>query len=242
MKTFKNSPKLKKMLLMAGLSLALQADMPVVAMEEIIGSWQRSDKSIVEFRPDGKVYINDAQVGTWQKLADSSQFNVFINGKNNYYFKTRLSSYQRKLTMENSNGTGTETTLDRIDNGPTINPEVPNEKDAMELQFTQLETSIEDAYERLSKVVAEAAEARQRHEYARALGRVSAHLIKAQQKEAEARNIESAIKHQRRSLATLEDKLGKKARIVEPVSIQPGLPPGFYPPGNVPGMMFIPVQ
>jgi len=230
---------LKTTALLALVTLCLLPGSALAAVEEIIGSWRRADLSIVEFRPDGSVFSKDTQIGTWQKLKDSRQYTLRINGALGYYFKAWISEYQRKLTMQHSS-TGTKTTIDRVDDGPTANPDVPDEKEAMELEFADLETGIENAYERLSKVQAEAAEARQKHDYARAIGRISAWLPIAQQKEAEANNISAGIKTQKRRLAVLETKLGKKADIAEPAPVktnpvQPGFPPGVFPPGFPPG-------
>lgn len=231
---------LKTTVLLALATLCLLPGTSLAALEEIIGSWRRADNSIVEFRPDGSVFSKDTQIGTWQKLKDSRQYTLRINGAIGYYFKTWISEYQRKLTMQHSS-TGTKTTIDRVDDGPTANPDVPDEKGAMELEFTDLETGIENAYERLSKAQAEAAEARQKHEYARAIGRISGWIPIAQKKEAEANGIAAGIKTQKRRLAILESKLGKKADIAEPAPVksnpaQPGFPPGTFPPGFPPGM------
>jgi hypothetical protein len=242
MKTHVSTLKTAALLTLA--TLCFLASPALAAMEEVIGSWRRADNSIVEFRPDGSVFSKDTQIGTWQKLKDSRQYTLRINGAMGYYFKTWVSEYQRKLTMQHSS-TGTKTTIDRVDNGPTANPDVPDEKAAMELEFTDLEISIESAYERLSKVQAEAAEARQKHEYARAIGRISAWLPIAQKKEAEANNIAAGIKTQKRRLTILETKLGKKADIAEPAPVnsnpaQPGFPPGAFPPGTFPPGTFPP--
>ncbi len=228
----------KTTLLLALATLYLLPSPALAALEEVIGSWRRADNSIVEFRPDGRVFSKDTQIGTWQKLKDSRQYTLRINGAIGYYFKTWISEYQRKLTMQHSS-TGTKSTIDRVDDGPTVNPDVPDEKGAMELEFTDLEISLEKAYERLSKVQTEAAEARQKHVYARAIGRISAWLPIAQQKEAEANNIAAGIKTQKRRLTILETKLGKKADIAEPAQMnanpmQPGFPPGTFPPGTFP--------
>ena len=213
------------------------------AMEEIIGTWRRADNSLVEFRLEGGVFSKDVQIGFWQKLRDSQQYTLRINGAIGYYFKTRVTNYQRALTMEHSS-TGRQTTIDRVDDGPTVNPDVPDEHEAMELEFSDLEIGIENGLELLSKVEREAAEARQKHAYARAIGRISAWIPVAQKKEAEAKTIAAGIKTQKRRLAVLETKLGKKARIINPAPVvanpmQPGFqngvnPPGF-PPGFVPG-------
>ena len=212
---------------------------PAYAMEEIIGTWRRSDNSLVEFRPDGSVVADTGSVGRWEKLRDSAKYVLRFTGARDFYYVT-LGGYQRKLSMKlNSNGTGP--TIDRVDDGPTTNPDVPDERAAMELEFTDLENGIESSYARLAQVQAEAAEYRLKHEIARSLGKISGWIPLAQKKEAEAKGIEAGINGQKRRLAELETKLGKKARVSAPVPVntqpvQPGYPPGMVPPGYPPGV------
>lgn len=235
------------------LCLSLFSIHPAFAgLEEIIGTWKRADGSIVEFRPDGTIFTKDAQFGTWQKLRDSRQYVVRPASAVGYYFQTTLSGYQRKLSMRHS-GNGNGTTIDRIDNGPVQNPDVPNEQEAMELEFTDLENSIVSGSARAGQLYAEAAEARQKHEIARALGKISAWIPVAQKKEAEAKAVEAGVESAKRRLAALEKKLGKTSRVLQsppviqtptapgpggypPGMVPPGYPPGVFPPGFVPGM------
>lgn len=248
-------------LLVLLLSLLLLGTPAFAGLEEIIGTWKRADGSIVEFRPDGTIFTKDAQFGTWQKLRDSRQYVVRPASAAGYYFQTSLSGYQRKLTMRHS-GNGNGTTIDRIDNGPVQNPDVPNEQQAMELEFTDLENSIVSGSARAGQLYAEAAEARQKHEIARALGKISAWIPVAQKKEAEAKAVEAGVESAKNRLTALEAKLGKTSRILQsppviqmPAStvpgtyppgmvrpgyptgvVPPGYPPGVLPPGFVPGM------
>ncbi len=233
-------------------SLVLLATPAFAGLEEIIGTWKRADGSIVEFRPDGTIFTKDTQFGTWQKLRDSRQYVVRPASAVGYYFQTTLSGYQRKLSMRHS-GNGNGTTIDRIDNGPVQNPDVPNEQQAMELEFTDLENSIISGSARAGQLYAEAAEARQKHEIARALGKISAWTPVAQKKEAEAKAVEAGVESAKRRLAALEQKLGKTSRVLQsppviqmpanpgpatfpPGMVPPGYAPGIFPPGFVPGM------
>ena len=244
------------------LSLVLLASPASAALEEIIGTWKRADGSIVEFRPDSTIFTKDAQVGTWQKLRESRQYVVRMNGAVGYYFQTTLGSYQRKLTMRHS-GNGNGATIDRIDNGPVQNPDVPDERAAQELEFTDLENHIESLSARAAQLWAEAAEARQKHEIARALGKISGWIPVAQKKEQEAKAAEAGINGAKSRLAALEKVLGKTSRISQaspasqpvmpqapvgmlgaagfpPGMVPPGFPPGVFPPGFVPGTRFNP--
>ncbi|MBK8038453.1 MAG: hypothetical protein IPK22_15180 [Verrucomicrobiaceae bacterium] len=243
------------------LSFVFLASPASAALEEIIGTWKRADGSIVEFRPDGTIFTKDAQVGTWQKLRESRQYVVRMNGAVGYYFQTTLGSYQRKLTMRHS-GNGNGVTIDRIDNGPVQNPDVPDERAAQELEFTDLENRIESLSARVGQLYAEAAEARQKHEIARALGKISGWIPVAQKKEQEAKAAEAGLNAAKSRLAALEKVLGKTSRISQaspasqpgvpqvpvgmpgaggfpPGMVPPGVfPPGYYPPGFVPGRPF----
>lgn len=200
-----------RLLLLCLLVLATPAS---AALEEIIGTWWHSDGSISEFRPDGTIFKKEAQVGTWQKLRDSRQYVVRMTGAVGYHFQTTLSGYQRKLSMRHS-GNGNSTTIDRIDNGPVQNPDVPKERQAMKLEFTDLENSIVSNSARSRKLYAEAAEARQKHRIARNLGKISGWIPVAQKKEAEAKAVEAGVESDKRRLATLEKKLGKTSRILQ---------------------------
>jgi hypothetical protein len=234
------------------LSLVLLTSSASAALEEIIGTWKRADGSIVEFRPDSTIFTKDAQVGTWQKLRDSRQYVVRPASAVGYYFQTTLSGYQRKLSMRHS-GNGNGTTIDRIDNGPVQNPDVPDERAAQDLEFTDLENSIISGSARAGQLYAEAAEARQKHEIARALGKISAWTPVAQKKEAEAKAVEAGVESAKRRLAALEKTLGKTSRVLQsppviqmptspgtatfpPGMVPPGYAPGVFPPGFVPGM------
>lgn len=245
------------------LSLIFLATPASAALEEIIGTWKRADGSIVEFRPDGTIFTKDAQVGTWQKQRESRQYNVRMNGAVGYYYQTTLGSYQRKLSMRHSS-TGTSTALDRIDNGPVQNPDVPDERAAQELEFTDLENRVESLSASVSQLYAEAAEARQKHVIARSLGKISGWIPVAQKKEQEAKAAEAGLNAAKSRLAALEKVLGKTSRLSQtsptmpasipqapvgmpgangfpPGMVPPGVfPPGYFPPGFVPGTRFNP--
>ncbi len=227
---------------------------PVSAgLEEIIGTWKRADGSMVEFRPDGTIFTNDTQVGTWQKLRDSRQYTVRMNGAIGYHFQTSLGSYQRTLTLRHS-GNGHRSTVDRIDNGPVKNPDVPDEHEALEMEFTDLEKNIQSGSARAGQLFAEAAEARQKHEIARLMGRISAWIPVAQKKEAEAKAVQAGVDSAKGRLAKVAKTLGKTSSVLQspsamqppgstsgvatsipPGMVRPGYPPGSFPPGFVPG-------
>jgi hypothetical protein len=210
-------------------------------LEEIIGTWRRADGSMVEFRPDGTIFTHDAQVGTWQKLRDSRQYTVRMNGAIGYHFQTSLGGYQRTLTLRHS-GNGHSSTVDRIDDGPVKNPDVPDAHEALELEFTDLEKNIQSGSARAAQLFAEAAEARRKHEIARLMGKISAWIPVAQKKEAEAKAVQAGVDSAKRRLAEVEKKLGKTSRVLQSASVvQPvGPNPGVFTTGATsfrPGMV-----
>lgn len=207
-------------------------------MEEIVGTWLRPDKSFVEFRADGTVISRDMQVGSWQRLRDTKKYVVNMKGAIGYFFHTQVVTYQRKLRMKHSTN-GVETLMDRVDNGPTANPDVHTARSAMEAEFADLEGDWERAALQLQTQLAEAAEARLKHEAARSLGRTSSHLMTAQQHEAAAKNTEGRIRDITKRISALEPQLGKKARAPRLSAVPPpgsGFRPQGYPPGLVPGV------
>ncbi|MGV3658533.1 MAG: hypothetical protein ACO1TE_00060 [Prosthecobacter sp.] len=213
--------------------LLLVPSLVQAGMEEIVGTWRRPDKSFVEFRANGAVVTRDLQVGSWQRLRDTRKYVVNMKGALGYFFHTQVISYQRKLSMKHSTN-GVETVMDRLDSGPTTNPDVHTEHSAMEAEFADLEDDWQRTSLHLQTLLAEAAEARQKHEVARALGRISSHLVTAQQKEGAARGAEGHIRDIKKRLSILEPILGKKARpptlsAVPPPGPGPGFPPGFVP-------------
>lgn len=80
------------------------------------------------------------------------------------------------------------------------------------MEYKAALTGIEHTQLALERTSAEAAEARRDHETARALGRISSHLIKAKEKEAQVRSLESSLIGQRARIRELESKLGIKSK------------------------------
>lgn len=117
--------------------------------------------------------------------------------------------------------TGVSVILEHVDGGPTVNPDVPTEHQALEMEYDDTVTSIERTSAALSAALAAAAEARQRHVEARLMGRVSGWIPIAQKKEAEAKGLESSLNGQRASLRKLATKLGRPV----PQAAAPSPPP-----------------
>lgn len=200
---------------------------------DIVGTWRKSDQSLVEFKPDGSVMTGPAPIGRWERLRDSPKYVLRFSGASfrEFYYVT-TGRHKRQLTLELPSR-GIRTNLDRVDDGPTINPDAPDEREALEMDYTESVASIARTSEALGRAQAEAAEAWQKHYYARSIGRISGWIPIAQRKEAEAKGLESSLHHQRESLKKLAANLGKpippeaspNASLVPATQFQPGQPP-----------------
>lgn len=175
--------------------------------ESIIGTWRRADESLVEFRPDGSVTSGPTTIGRWERLRDSPRYVLRFTGALGYHDVTTI-RYHRQLDVK-APGTGKSIFLDRVDNGPTTNPDAPTEWAALEMEYTDATAALATTQERHSKAVAAAAEARQKHEIARAQGRVSGWIPIAQRYEGEAKWLEASMNTQAEKIKTLAAKLGK---------------------------------
>jgi len=93
----------------------------------IVGTWQRKDKSLVEFKEDGTVIITAtgkliAKWQGWPQPGTPSPSSRPVCGSRLAATKTWTHHhYQRKLTIEHP-GNGTETNLERVNKGPTGEP------------------------------------------------------------------------------------------------------------------------
>ncbi|WP_395739167.1 hypothetical protein [Prosthecobacter sp.] len=218
--------------------LILSSAAAKAATEDIVGTWRKPDQSLVEFKPDGSVTAESVPIARWERLSGSTRYVLRFNGANprSFYYVT-TGRYKRQLTLELPSN-GSRTSLDRVDAGPTVNPDVPDERAALEMEFDELVASIARTSDALGRALAEAAEAWQKHYYARSIGRISGWIPVAQKKEAEARGLEGSLKHQRESLGKLAAVLGKD---VPPQTNQAAMqnaaqngmqPPGFQPPSS----------
>lgn len=212
-------------------AMILLGSAAMAATPDIVGTWRKSDRSIVEFKPDGSVMTGTAPVGRWERLRDSPKYVLRFNGASTreFYYVT-TGRHKRQLTLELPS-IGTRTNLDRVDNGPTINPDAPDEREAMELEYTEALASIARTSEALGRAQAEAAEAWQKHYYARSIGRISGWIPIAQRKEAEAKGLESSLHQQRESLKKMAVNLGKPIPPEASASNSPA-PAGQFQPGQ----------
>lgn len=171
----------------------------------IVGTWQRKDKSLVEFKEDGTVIITAtgkliAKWQGWPQPGTPHLHLVQFAGEIGRY-KTWTHHYQRKLTIEHP-GNGTKTNLERVDKGPTENPDVPDLRSALKMEAKDIRSQITDLQLRLPQVQAEAAAKWQMHWSAKAIGRISTHNIKAQE-------LDNTAASMIRSIANLEERLSE---------------------------------
>ena len=177
--------------------------------DDIVGTWRKPDKSLVEFKTDGSVSTNAAPIGKWEHLRDSQKYVLRFNGASvrDFYYVT-TGKYKRQITLELPSN-GSRSKLDRVDEGPTVNPDVPDAHAALELEYQDAVASISRTAEALGRAQAEAAEAWQKHYHARSIGRISGWIPVARQKEAAAKGLEGSLISQRESLKKLAVTLGK---------------------------------
>lgn len=174
----------------------------------LVGTWRKKDKSWVEARANGEIIAKDKVIGRWQPWPQSGTPELFLVrfvgdvGK----YKTSLQHYQRRWVIEHP-GNGLETILERVDNGPTKNPDVPDEHTALRLEEKDLSAQVADLQLRLPKVQAEAAAKWQMHWSARAMGRISTHNIKAKELDAAAESMARALIDLQARLVEVQRKL-----------------------------------
>lgn len=157
-------------------------------MDPIVGTWRKSDNAAIEIKPDGAVYFEGQAVGSWMRktlggAVQDRQYYLRWNGDVRLY-SARLESHDRRLTATSAKGASGSG--ERIYNGPTINPDVPDEQTARELDV---------AAERVA------------HQLARLAGKISAHLAVATKKEMDAANLAGSIAATRARLTVPQTRL-----------------------------------
>ena len=161
----------------------------------LVGTWRKKDKSLVELKSDGTITTDGKSVAKWQAWPQPGTPHLFLVrfASDIAKYKTWVEHYQRRLVVEHP-GNGKRTILERVDNGPTRNPDVPDERTALGMEVKDIEGSIADLQNRLPKVQAEAADLGRQHWAARAIGRISTHNIRAQALDASAGSMAASIR------------------------------------------------
>ncbi len=191
-----------------GWIIAILTASPALLMaetEEIVGTWRRADMSIVEFKTDGIVATEAGNVGKWERLGHSAKYLLRFTGAKDQYFVT-VGSYKRLLTMEQQ-FSSIRTTLERVDNGPTQNFDVPDQKGALEMEKTDLQTEIDRISVDLPFARQEATQLWRDYEVSRALRRATGLQVQAKEKDAQIRSMEHRLTQLRRRIEAVNVKL-----------------------------------
>ncbi len=185
---------LRRVLMLALLSLSWEA----AALDEIVGTWEKSDSTLLEFKADGSIFQHNALIGRWMR--DKTPVMKLIGAKNSSTIQ--LQNHQRTMTVwQTSSGVGA--TLKRRDDGPTFNPDVPDQRAAQKLERVDLQAEIEGMILRLERVKKEAADLWREYHEARDQGRSTSRQVKARQKDSEASGLERSLVEKRKRIELL---------------------------------------
>lgn len=200
--------------------LAATAVSASAQIDPIVGTWRKSNNSAIEIKPDGAVYADGQAVGSWMKkttggAVQDRQYYLRWNGDVRLY-SARLESHDRRLTATTAKGASGS--VERIYNGPTVNPDVPDEQSArkldaadelagLQMEMARLEAQIESLSAQRDALLRGAAAEREAHQLARLTGRISAHLAVATKKEMDAANLAGGIAAARARLTMVRARL-----------------------------------
>lgn len=172
---------------------------------DVVGTWQYSDKVQLEITPDGSVLSNSKAAGKWTQRDNKAEYFMVLNDRSEHI--ATLDKYKRILrTASRARGVGTS--MARIDNGPTKNPDAPDQATAWKMECSDLESDIKSMEVKREAAKAEAADMWQRHSAARAAGRISTWNIEAQKAESQASSLQRSIEMSRIRLVELRSELG----------------------------------
>lgn len=187
--------------------LIASASSAVAGVADIVGTWAYSESVQLEFKPDGTILSNSREAGTWSQREKISEYMIVLNDGSRHV--ASLDKYKRNLTAE-SRARGVKKYMSRIDNGPTVNSDVPNERDAWGMECSDLDETIRQAQAGTQSARRQAGELWAKHRKARAIGRISSWNIEAERADARARNLERLVTSSHARLAELKSKLAIK--------------------------------
>ena len=173
---------------------------------DVVGTWKYSDTIQLELRPDGTVLSNAKPAGKWTRRDKITEYYVVLNDRSAYI--ATLDKYKRILTTE-GRARGEKKSMARIDDGPTKNLNVPDQRTAWKMEGSDMETEIKAMELRCEAAKRDAADKWQKHSEARANGRISSWNIEAERAERQASWLEKSITEFRVRLAELKSKLGE---------------------------------
>jgi len=161
-----------------------------LTLDEVVGTWKKTDGTLLEFAPDGVIHSSGSPIGKWERLPDSKQPIIRMNGVPGYSF-LQLAANKRTIMVKQF-GSSSTSTLERKYDGPTINPDVPAERAAYQMEKAEIESLINQSNERLRTARREAYEEWNNYNLAR-LRRRSASRQTALNKDAEVKKLESSL-------------------------------------------------
>lgn len=183
--------------------------------DPIVGTWKRSNNVTFEIKPDGTISVDGAAIGSWSRRNDQ-QYLLRWKGDVKLY-TARLEAHDSKLSA--GTATGPRGTVERVYNGPTVNPDVADQQTArrleaadelagLQVEVGRLEAQIETMSAQRDALLRGAAAEREAHQLARLTGKISAHLAVATKKEMDAANLAGGIATARARLTVTHARLG----------------------------------
>jgi hypothetical protein len=173
---------------------------------DIVGTWAYAGTVQLEFKPDGKIFSNSKPNGTWSQRDNKTEYLVALSDGSKHI--ASLDKYKRSLTTT-GRSRGEKRTMQRIDNGLTVNPDVPDQRAGWQMECADLETTIEKSQGEVEHYTRKASELWQRHSAARAIGRISSWNVEARRAEATARSCQRAIEKNQGRIAELNALLSQ---------------------------------
>lgn len=201
---------LSRILTVALFSVLWGAGVVAAPLDEVVGTWEKSDSTLLEFKADGTIFSRGAPIGRWMRESSSKQAVFKLSGAE-AACSIHLAYYQRTMTVRQMNSKVTAT-LKRVDEGPTLNPDVPNVRKALQLEHVDVKAEIEETILRLDRAKTEAADLWREYEEARAMGRSTNRKSKAASKDSEVQGLERRLVEKRKRLALLALEVGEEPR------------------------------
>ena len=196
------------------------APVAIAQTEPIVGTWKKSNNTQLEIKDDGSIQIDGQPIGSWMRKTAAGkvlerQYHLRWNSDVRLY-SARLEAHDRRLTA--STATGASGSIERVYNGPTVNPDVADEQTArrmqaaderanMQLEAARLEAQIESLTAERESLLRGADAARQAHTLARLTGKISAHMAVASKREMDAVAISNRIAPAKARLSYVQSML-----------------------------------
>lgn len=175
-------------------------------LPDIVGTWKYSETVQLEFRADKTILSNSKPAGKWSRRDKITEYFIVLSNKSEHI--GTLDKYKRTLTIT-CRARGVGQTSERIDDGPTKNPNAPNQRAAWGMECADLALEIENRRKDVEANKTEAASLWARHHKARAAGRSSSWSIAAERIEARIPYQQERIEKTLGRLADLKSKLGE---------------------------------